>query len=191
MTRVGYNFRATIGYVTDGSGETFVDESAYSSERGFGWFGTATARNRNTGWDRRLAACHFNNATSTYWRLDLPNGPGSYRIWAGFFDLKFANGANWLLRDGTTTFKTISGSVIGSVHGDISGFDADGASMSPDAWASADGGQSIDHTFVNDHLRVQVNTTSNNVISHIAVEFLGGGSVIQSRRRRDLGGYGI
>ena len=87
---IGVNFRATAGYVTDPTG--FVaqtDYTLYSPSRGYGYLATPTGssgvRNRTTGLDPQLAGIHFSNAAFKF-RIDLPNGPGRYRLRAVHHD---------------------------------------------------------------------------------------------------------
>lgn len=115
----GFNFRATSGYVTDGTNETYVlATDAYPTTRNgstFGWSNTANMdhRDRSTSVDRRLAGINF-CATATSFRVDLPS--------AVTFAISMAMGDNGsqqnfqtvILKDNTTTLTTIppSGTAI-------------------------------------------------------------------------------
>lgn len=172
MTRYGYNFRATGGYVTDGAGESNELGVAYSGGRGYGWVGAiGGTRDRSTSYGARLAGINFTNNTSVYWRLDLPEGPGLYRVWAGFFDVGAANYAHWDLQDGTTTFASTTG-LIGTTNGK----DATNAAITASAWNTANGGAYVDRTFTSDHLRIKCASTNTNVVAHISVEKLSSGT---------------
>lgn len=81
----GFNFRASSGFVTDGTNETYVLHSdTYPVTRNgvtFGWVDPCDSRDRESGVDRRLAGINFgSNATgSIRFRVDLP-AAGNYNI---------------------------------------------------------------------------------------------------------------
>ena len=94
----GFNFRATPGFVQDGQHETYVlNSDSFPTERKglvFGYSGGgATARDRNSSIDRRLAGMHFvaNAATNrSYFRIKLPEGPGVYEVRFALGDAGFS-----------------------------------------------------------------------------------------------------
>ncbi len=85
-TPFGVNFRATLAFVTDGSGENFEagdpgDLANYNGTRGFGYTVAGfNPRDRDAGLDRRLAGTHWTGLnTQAIYRVDLP-APGTYTI---------------------------------------------------------------------------------------------------------------
>jgi len=120
----GFNFRATLGFVTDNAANPYeVAElsAAYSATRntingdvvGYGWTGTlASASDRVNTVDRRLAGINYSNNSSgeKLWRLDLPSA-GTYTIRLA---LGSANGAGTIfarIYDGATPTFTIASNV--------------------------------------------------------------------------------
>lgn len=112
-TDAGFNFRATSGYVTDGTNETYVlATDSYPTTRGgftFGYVGTpGESRDRDSGVDRRLAGIHqADNATAQYtFRVDLTS--------AGSYNVSIANGDTgtgqaqqlFIIKDAATTEAT-------------------------------------------------------------------------------------
>lgn len=82
---VGINFRATSGYVTDGTGETYYTGGSYPITRGGATFGatggTPELRDRDSGVDRRIAGTMFErpSATDLDFRIDVPSA-GNYEV---------------------------------------------------------------------------------------------------------------
>jgi len=120
MARTGYNFRSTAAYVTDGSGESVINAEEAGSVSfvypagpdGSGYVSTTglVYRNRSTGIDRRIAGAHYPNGTGTAeFKVDLPDGPGTYNVWVLMGD----NSAGWnhqcVIKDGATTLTTLTG----------------------------------------------------------------------------------
>ena len=164
----GFNFRQTLGYVTDGAGDIFVDPTdVYGSSPGYGWDASlgSNARNRSTANGPRIAGIHFTSA-ARYFRFDLPRGPGKYRIKAGFFDPGgSSNKVNWDIQDGTTTIQEIRGIVASS--SDHDGHDAIDTEITYADWNTLDGGNPLDHTFTSSYCRVLCMALGgNHVISH-------------------------
>lgn len=104
MATYGFNFRATSGYVTDGSRQIFVDSSAghdYPHTYDFGGGDTVTAgwtdrgggypqtRDRNSSVDARCAGMHYTDNGSSglirNFRIDLP-GSNTIVLAAGDHD---------------------------------------------------------------------------------------------------------
>lgn len=109
---IGINFRATVGYVTDGPNETYCLAEAYPVTRlvgglmvTFGWEDTAGIDSRdrdNTAADRRLAGINFSTVAGTRFRIDLP-ASGNVDIHCAAGDGYGGGGpANWQFKDGTT-----------------------------------------------------------------------------------------
>ena len=170
--RVGFNFRQTLGYVTDGAGDTFVSNSEiYSATPGYGWNASPSgSRNRSTANGPRLAGIVYTGGNQNF-RYDLPNGPGLYRIKAGFFDPGgSANPTDWDFRDGVTKFAEVRGIVSDGGAG-VDGKDATGTNLSYADWNSLDGGNALDRTFVASYFTLLcADLGGNNVVAHLSFE---------------------
>ena len=111
---IGLNFRATSGYATDGTNETYVlAGDTYPTTRGgvtFGYTGgmpSGNGRNRSTSVDRRLAGMHFDSSTAdAVFRLDLP-AAGSYEVRMALGESTLANTHGGDLTDGVSTLISI------------------------------------------------------------------------------------
>lgn len=109
----GINFRATSGYVTDGTNETYEIGTSANYPRTtpqgntVGWEQTSgNARDRSTSVDRRLAGLHFQTIQADF-RIDLPTA-GSYNVRAAFGDMSSSSDTKWSLLDTTTTLATLA-----------------------------------------------------------------------------------
>lgn len=127
----GINFRATSGFVTDGTDETFcLEADNYSVTRGgitFGWEAGSnqSARNRNAALDRRLAGTHFVNNSGTGqhdFRFDLDNAV-EHDVVAAFGDVNSSSPNYINLLDTTTSYKIIDEA---GGHGSNEWWDANG-----------------------------------------------------------------
>jgi hypothetical protein len=109
----GFNIRASIPFVTDGSDETYSLGGLYPETRNGVTFGfdtdeTANTRNRNAGIDRRLAGTLPTSATVRF-RVDLP-ALGYY--WVGLAIGDDSNAEPTItvkLEDGVAIIATITG----------------------------------------------------------------------------------
>jgi hypothetical protein len=118
---IGLNFRATSGYVTDGTNETYVLASdTYPTTRGGVTFGytsgmpSSNGRNRSAGVDRRLAGMHFDGGTAdAEFRLDLP-AAGTYEVRMALGDVTGGNTHGGDLTDGVSTLISIPNAVNAS-----------------------------------------------------------------------------
>lgn len=111
----GFNFRATSGYVTDGTNETYVFASdAYPVTRNgvtFGWdgIGAGQARDRDSTIDRRLAGIVYqpNNGSQYNFRVDL-EAADDYIINLAMGDTEYAQTYQYYrFIDNTTVLRTI------------------------------------------------------------------------------------
>ncbi len=172
--RVGFNFRQTIEYVTDGPGDTWVDGTKTYADIGenYGWVTLGVARrNRNSALDPKIAGCQSSNS-STEFRYDLPS-PGTYKIIAGFTDQGSRSPAYWDLCDGGMAFHSIRRHAIDyGLPPRI--FDANGDVNERDAWVSSDGGTPFVHTFTNSYfiLRSIPPGAGSNTVSHLSFQQL-------------------
>lgn len=117
----GFNFRATLGFVTDPANTTFVDSNQNFSGGiypqtvsgvTFGWISTQAhidARDANSGVDARLAGCALAlDTTDTDFRVDLPS-TGSYNITIGITQQGTSRTNPFLtIFDNTTSLFTVS-----------------------------------------------------------------------------------
>jgi hypothetical protein len=90
MAFTGFNFRSTLGYVTDtqpsgyGAVCAFVGAGAYSGGAGFGYLSSSpTVANRSTSIDARLAGDHTMTTMLFQMRVDMPSGNYKFRFAAG------------------------------------------------------------------------------------------------------------
>lgn len=123
MAYAGINFRETSGFISDGTGETYCIEDAYTGSviRGgltFGWTGLppGNSRDRNAGIDRRLAGINYvsNGSAAVPFRVNLPDGAGTYDIWLSLGDNNAAHSYKCVVKDNSTTVATIGPTTTGS-----------------------------------------------------------------------------
>jgi len=178
MASVGFNFRASLAYVTDPADTHFVDSGTiYPTTVGSDTFGfdssSGASRDRNATIDPRLAGLvyHTNNASPITFRYDLPaTGERTIRLALG--DAKYGSDSAYCqILDDTTVIATI---------------DKNGVSLPSSNWWDATGIQRtsatdwvannavITHTFTSTILRVKISqpisTTGLTPISHLMVE---------------------
>jgi hypothetical protein len=178
------SIRANANYVTDtddfsvctpntNNSNNKTDE--YSAALGFGMVaGTYNGtffRDRSQTLATQLAGMTFQNTNGATFRLDLPDGAGTYKVWFAGIDAASGQVTGWRLKDGTsgTEFATLDASSTTTQYVDInntlqlaSAFDVDGSNY-------------VEHTFVNDYLTIQRDTTlaaGNGVISSVWVELV-------------------
>src|SRR3546814_750943 len=110
--RYGISLRANSGYVTDPTNVAFANGTVYPvSGVAFaggttvcpdhGWSANLTASDadRNTTYPR-TAGQVFVNSSSTYFRVDLPNG--NYKLWLAIGGIAVTSTNSFMVRDGTT-----------------------------------------------------------------------------------------
>lgn len=114
----GINFRSTLGYVTDGSNDAWVDPAdSYPTSRSTGAGTTANvgydsptnSQDRNDTLDVRLAGIHFTVLAQKTFTIELP-ATGNYILTLALGDAS----ASWpnakvVVKDDTTTLATIQG----------------------------------------------------------------------------------
>ena len=125
---LGVNFRATSGYVTDSGGNTYSLGEAYPTTRGgltFGWNAdsSGSSRDRNSGNDSRLAGMNYGSTsvtgscaslTTPWFKIDLPNGAGTYKVELASGDPSNAFTESILICDGSTAVATFNGVSTGA-----------------------------------------------------------------------------
>jgi len=154
------NLRRWLGYVTDVDGFVpcvYTDAAdrnfVYDSSQGFGW-DTAFdgSRDRGTSGEPSLQGMHFTNSLSRYFRVDLPSGAGTYKLYAVACDQEGAATVNWGFHDGTTSSSFFDWS--GATADGSESLDIAGNNVSVASWTVAGNGY-VEHTFTQDHLIVK------------------------------------
>lgn len=160
----GFNFRATSGYVTDGTDQTYVlATESYPQSRNGVTFGWSTApldsRDRTTGSPNnpRLSGINFSaNAAGTtpgVFRVDLP-ATGKFDLYMAFGDSDNGQAidAEWADNASYTTVANNGGTIANSY------FDATGALRTAAQWVadSTLGGTKVSPTFASQILNIRV-----------------------------------
>ena len=195
MTFKGINFRSTSGYVSDGADDTYSLGEAYPTTRGgltFGFSSSAASdtRNRSAGIDARLAGVVFANnsgATKTF-RLDLPNGAGTYNLRLAPGDFGAAQNNKIIIKDDSTTLTTINAANITNRFNDATGYATSGG-YTDTGWVSSN--TSIELTFSTSTMFVEIGghaaAALASALAHLAVEFVSGGGGSAPKRALLLG----
>jgi hypothetical protein len=188
---VGFDFRATAGYVTDPTDCTYVLASDTSpTTRGgatFNWDAQyLESRDRTTSGDTRLSGQNICGGIGTNtWTLTLPS-TGDYDIYAAFGDAGNQQCINATISDNATAFITITNVLTGNSDEYI---DAAGTARTRAAWiaASARGGTAVRRTFASTSLVLKLNVPSSLgcPIAHLFVSQVsgGGGGSVPVRHR--------
>ena len=179
----GWNFRATSGYVTDGTNETYCLQEVYPVTRNgvtFGW-DTATAsddaRDRNNTTDRRLAGINATGGSDTpphTFRVDLP-ASGDYIISLATGDFNFDQSQTRVFfYDNTTLLFTISTDVNCAAANFI---DANGTKWSAAAWPGSNTTKTLTFATTTFKMVTGVSTPSHIQTSaaHLFLSQIGGG----------------
>lgn len=162
---VGFNFRGTSGYVTDGVGETYViDADNYPTTRGGATFGEEDEflfnLDRNAANDRRLAGVKADSVIGRRFRVDLP-ATGDYDIHLALGDAASAQTHKWDTKDDTTTLDTYN--VMSSSN---QFFDASGVQRTAANWPGSE--VSVTRTFASTIFRLQTNAASSTAaVAHL------------------------
>lgn len=163
-TKYKLNFRSTVGAWGEVSPSGVVLGDIYPvSIAGLtcGWFfGTISRVDYVGATDARLSGRNSHNAGGNYFRVDLPLGPGTYRLWLAHSALSSTTNNAFIVRDGAGSAITTVASI--SVPGNAAPanadvLDASGAVIDYDLYISTDGGTYIEFTAVNDHIRIERN----------------------------------
>lgn len=173
---IGINFRATSGYVTDGTDETYCIGDNYPTTRGGATFGWTSAlsdgtRDRNSGIDRRLAGFNSqaNNGTQKTFQLDLPQA-GDYTIGLAIGEDSFDQIYQYVqVKDNTTTLFTID-DTNGTTAGHF--LDANGTDHLTANWPSSQTTRSVtmSSTTLNVIIGSPTSQTNQSTIAHLFVE---------------------
>lgn len=191
MAYLGFNFRATAAWVTDGTGESAVTDvdltnytypyTSFGNGVTAGYVGGSNAmrsRDRNSGVDRRCAGLHFDNVTTAQqvWRVDLAS-TGSKNVVISIGDNSYATGDDYLeLFDDTTSLGVLVNDSNGHPAGQF--YDANAALHTSAAnWASNQ--TPIAKTFASTILKIKLGrgagSAGNPGIAHLAWDDVGGG----------------
>lgn len=148
---IGFDFRATAGYVTDPANTQFVSDSpSYNGSNSCtgnqtvicGWEGSVNgARDRNAAIDARLAGIVFidNNSGRTCFRVDLP-AAGTYSIRVALGDAGNGQTNQLLIQDASSVLATIGApTATATAHF----LDATGTDYSAAAWPGSNSAVSL------------------------------------------------
>lgn len=184
MASRAINFRNSLGYVTDSTGEGYnTGNSGFNTVSGLtvAWSAdmTANARDRNSGIDRRLAGLVFqaNNGTTRDFTITLPDGAGWYEIGLALGDATYAQSdIRCELFDNTTSFAVIAG---GTAAGEF--LDATGVVRTSAAWPGSNAlltREMASDTLV---LRLGKSGTGSSTLAHVYTNKLSGPPSTASR----------
>jgi hypothetical protein len=182
MAYHGINFRASSGYVTDGTGETYSLSEAYPTTRSGKTFGfdvdiNANSRDRSNGIDRRLAGgAQKNNSAGLFkFYFDLPEGAGTYDVRLALGDNDNAQTHRCVIRDGD------GGAALATINagtGTAEWLDATGVLRTSAAnWASNNAAAQLAFTGTQMVLDLgnHAGGTNATFIAHVSLEFVSGG----------------
>jgi hypothetical protein len=186
-TKKGFNFRATVGYVTDGANQKFVPiapndypQSATIDGDTFniGWDITTSQldwRDRTTGNDVRLAGMAYTpNAMPgyRYFNVDLPQA-GTYELEVACGDATSVQENSLGILDGTTVLSSFS-----AVATNANEFlDAGGTVRTAAAWPGSN--TPVQFTFATTTLKIRIGTgngsgANNSTLTHVSVKLVSG-----------------
>lgn len=184
----GFNFRATSGYVTDGTNETWIngDVDAYPTSKtvdsatfNVGWTGINhdSQRDRDSGVDRRLAGVNQtpNDGTQGEFRVDMPTS-GSKIVCIALGDATIDQAYEYAqVKDNTTTLFTVDKSA-GVTAPQF--WDANGNVWSAAAWPGSQVCQTV--TFATTTFKLLLGTptaqSGSSGIAHISITDVTAGS---------------
>ncbi len=174
---IGFNFRNTSGYVTDGADETYVlgNSDPYPTTRAgwtFGWEDTISGSiNRDSGNDARLAGINYMTASGVRFRVDLP-ATGDYTVAVAMGDAASAQEVSWAWKDDTTNLNDF---YDGNTSGGNFFYDATETEYTNSTWPGSQ--TPVQYTFATTIFRIQSHTPvfSNPTLAHVALSQVGGG----------------
>lgn len=206
-----YNFRDTVGFVTDGAGALWGGKSAYPQTHpvdgnSYGWARTSDLdyRDRNNGSDVRLAGFAFmqDNVATNQFIVQLP-APGTYKIRIALGDFNYAKlNQCYRIYDNTTLLHT--GTYLDATAGSH-WFDAtDVERTSPTDWVTNN--VEATYTFATTTFKIDIGDPAAlgvgdiTALSHLQIvdvpaAFPGGGRVAADEQNisswRERAGYGV
>lgn len=172
-TRYSLNFRSTAGSWGETPPAGVVLGDAYpASIAGLtcGWNLAVTKGDYASATDARLSGKNGHNSGGNYFRVDLPNGPGTYRLWLASSALTASTiSTAFILRDGSgTAFQTVGSTSV--TTGNV--LDASGAIVSLATYLST-GGTYVEFTATADHVRIERNAAAavTQYLANVQLEF--------------------
>ena len=188
LTTKGFNLRASLGFVTDGTNQKFHDNAPYpvtnmigGDSVTYGWSDpNATTevfpRDRDAGIDVRLAGCCFVNVAGDvehYFRIDLP-ATGQYKIRLALGDASFDHNDYWCdVRDNGSVLFNVGGGTVDLVAAHF--LDANGTDLTAAAWPGSNAQRTI--TMTSTILQVVLRTVAGvfqGFLAHVEVEQVSG-----------------
>lgn len=191
-SKKGFNFRASAGFVTDGTNEIPIHGTgnnigpAYPSSKtidgdtfdvGWSTAGADGARDRFNTLPPRLAGIHFksNNGTQNIFRVDLPSA-GVYAVTLAIGDANSGTTPYWQIVDDASVLESVDKTGTPTTSGQF--YDATGTIRTSDAlWVS----NNVDkeYTFASTIFRIRIGTTGagsgNTHISHLGIRQVSAG----------------
>lgn len=182
MALAGINMRSSAGYVTDGTGQTYLlGDDSYPVTRGGQTFGYVAGspgpggsggnvRDRSTSIGPELAGLHFTFGTPLDLQIDLP-ATGEYEIHLGLGDTNNLGNSVTYIYDDTTLLATVDASMTAAnQYGDATEVMHSSAAN----WVANE--LPVTLTFSTTILRVVTdNVGTFGYINHVAYEATGGG----------------
>lgn len=196
---LGFNFRQTVGFVTDVAPAVFIGASStylYPFSAGgqnVGWDSTADidSRNRLNTNDARLAGIVFeanNGAAAKVFRLDLP-AAGTYNIRVALGDASASQTIRWELLDNTTQLALINNVTTSAANRFL---DATGVERTNANWAANN--VAITKTFATTTLFFKIGGSSagnSSTIAHFYIESAAAAAFVKiAGSPQSLAGYG-
>lgn len=163
MTKYSLNFRATAGAwgETPPSGGVIGTATLYpQSIAGLtvGWATAAPTISDYTGaTNAKLSGRHSSNSDANFFRIDLPLGPGTYRVWMAIGTLSGSTTTAFSLRDASGNVISAVGSTVvaGNANPALANvMDATGAIVPYNTYISTDGGTFVQFTTLDNNIRL-------------------------------------
>jgi len=203
MAHIGFNFRATTAYVTDGSGDSRPSydgfgAATYPETLGngatCGWESSPDgidARDRSTGVDVHLAGLQFpRGASVATFRVDLASsGSKDIRLASGDYSNSLSNNQNLVIRDTTTTLATPMNNLTGVAQHHYR--DANGVDRTSESdWASNNTILNLTWSTTIARFDIGGSSSANMPINYIGIDDAGGGGGSTFAARLSLLGVG-
>lgn len=163
------NFRRTLGYATDGAGQTFATSTdAYPTTRNgltFGWeTAPFDAEDRDNSLDARLAGINYSFNTFMIFRLDIAAGARNIRLAIG--QAGFPGDATSVdFIDSSSTLATLLGASTLSAHF----LDANGTDFTAAAWPAGNVARSFTFSSTIFRLKVGLQSSGAACLAHLEV----------------------
>ena len=146
--------------------------SDYESYRGYGFtsYTQSSFRNRSTAYDSSLAGIYFSSTNGHTFRIDLPNGLGTYKVFSAHFDALANQPTGWRFKDGSgSTITTVSASTTTTKYIDIN------ENLLPATGFDYANETYIEHEFTNDYMEVVRDTSlggGNGILTAVWLEYV-------------------